>query len=111
MTPLQASKKSIENIFCSNLKDNRDVRKPKFKLGQLVRTSDVRRVFSKSDSTNYSYEVYTITEVIHDTILSYRINYLHERYNENLLLSTILTLDENDKNMKELILFQLYNKC
>ena len=34
LTPIQASKKSNEKLVYSNLKDNREVRKPKFKLGQ-----------------------------------------------------------------------------
>ena len=80
--------------------------KPKFKSGQLVRTADIKRVFSKGDSTNYSYKLYTITEVIHDSISSYRLNYLPERYNQNLLLPTKLTLDDNNKVMKELKLIQ-----
>ena len=50
--------------------------------------------------------LYTITEVIHDTIPSYRINYLPERYNENLLLPTKLSLEENNQVMKELSLIQ-----
>ena len=37
---------------------------------------------------------------------SYRINYLPERYNQNLLLSTKLTLEENNQVMKELNLIQ-----
>ena len=86
MTPNQASKKSNQKLVYNNLKDDREVQKPKFKLGQIVRTADIKRVFSKGDSTNYSYKLYTITEIIHDTIPSYRINYLPERYNENLLL-------------------------
>ena len=106
MTPIQASKKSNEKIVYSNLKDNREVQKPKFKLGQLVRTADIKRVFSKGDSTNYSYKFYTITEVIHDTIPSYRIDYLPERYNENLLLPTKLTVEKNNKVMKDLNLIQ-----
>ena len=57
MTPNQASKKSNERKVYSNLKDNREVRKPKFKLGQLVRTSDIEKVFSKGDSTIYSYKL------------------------------------------------------
>ena len=106
MTPNQASKKSNEKIVYTNLKDNREVRKPKFKLGDLVRTSDIKKVFSKGDSTNYSYKLYTITEVIHETITSYRINDLPERYNENLLLPTKLSLEKNNKIMKELNFFQ-----
>ena len=106
MTPIQASKKSNEKEVYSNLRDDRVKQKPKFRLGQLVRTADIKRVFSKGDSTNYSYNLYTITEVIHDTIPSYRINYLPERYNEILLILTKLSLDENNNVMTELNLIQ-----
>ena len=106
MTPNQASKKSNERKVYSNLQDRRDKQKPKYKLGQLVRTADIKKVFSKGDSTNYSYFLYTITEVIRDTIPSYRINYLPERYNQNLFLPTKLSLEENSKIMKEMNLIQ-----
>ena len=98
-TPIQASKKSNERKVYSNLKNKRENQKPNFKLGQLVRTADIKRVFSKGDSTNWSYKIYTITEVIYETTPSYRIEYLPERYNENLLLPTKLSLDENNKIM------------
>ena len=106
MTLIQASKKSNEKIVFDNLRDKREIQKPKFKLGQKVRTSDIRKVFSKVDSTNHSYNLFSITEVIHDTIPSYRLNYLPERYNENLLLPTKLSLEENNQVMKELNLVQ-----
>ena len=106
MTPVQASKKSNEKLVYSNLRDNRRKLNPKYKLRQLVRTADIKKVFSKGDSTNYSYNLYTITEIIHDTIPSYRIDYLPERYNQNLLLPTKLTLEENNQIMKELNLIQ-----
>ena len=106
MTPIQASKKSNQKLVYNNLRDDRVKRQPKFKLGQLVRTADIKRVFSKGDSTNYSYKLYTITEVLHDTIPSYRIDYLPERYNQNLLLPSKLTLDENNQIMKKLNLIQ-----
>ena len=106
MTPSQASKKVNEKIVYSNLQDKRVKQKPNFKLGQLVRTADIKKVFSKGDSTNYSYKLYTITEIIHNTIPSYRINYLPERYNQNLLLPTKLSLEENNQVMKELNLIQ-----
>ena len=51
----------------------------------------------KGDSTNHSYILYTITEAVHDTVPSYILNYLPERYIENLLLPTKLTLDENNQ--------------
>ena len=60
MAPVQASKKSKEKEISSDLQDRRVRQKPKFKLGQLVGTADIKRVFSKGDSTNYSYNLYTI---------------------------------------------------
>ena len=106
MKPIDASKKSNEKIVYSNLQDKRKILNPKYKLGQLIRTADIKRVFSKGDSTNYSYKLYTVTEIIHDTIPTYRINYLPERYKENLLLQTKLSLGENNQVMKELNLIQ-----
>ena len=106
MKPIDASNKPNQKLVYNNLKDDREVRKPKYKLGQLVRTADIKKVFSKGDSTNYSYKLYTITEIIHDTIPSYRIDYLPERYNQNLLLPTKLSLGENYQVMKELNLIQ-----
>ena len=52
MTPNQASKKSNERKVYSNLRDKSDIQKPIFKLGQLVRTAHIKKVFSKGDSTN-----------------------------------------------------------
>ena len=76
MTPNQASKNRNEKLVYNNLRDKRETHKPKFKLGQEVRFSDIRKVFSKSDSTIYKNKLYTITEIIYDTIPSYRVNYL-----------------------------------
>ena len=96
MKPIDASKKSNGKLVFSNLQDKREILNPKYKLGQLVRTADIKRVFSKGYSTSWRYNLYTITEVIHDTIPSYRIDFLRERYNQNLLLPTKLSLDENN---------------
>ena len=70
MSPNQASKKVNEKLVYSNLQDDREVLKPKFKFGDFVRTADFKKVFSKGDSTNYSYNFNSITEVIYDTIPS-----------------------------------------
>ena len=59
MSPNQDSKKSNEKKVYSNLKDNREIQKPKYKLGQLVRIVEIKRVFSKGDSTNWSFKLYT----------------------------------------------------
>ena len=52
MTPIQANKKINEKRVFDSLKDNREKNILKFKLGQLVRTADYEKVFSKGDSTN-----------------------------------------------------------
>ena len=106
MTPLGASLKKHERLVYTNLQDRRVKQQPKYNLGQSVRTADIKKVFSKGDSTSWSYKLYTIKEVIHDTIPSYRINYLPERYNENIILPTKLCLAENNHVMKELKLIQ-----
>ena len=106
MTPVQASKKANEKLVYSNLQDKRRKLNPKYKLGHLVRTADIERVFSEGDSANWSYKLYTITEVFHDTIPSYEIDYLPERYDEIPLLPTKLTLEQNNQIMKKQNLIQ-----
>ena len=53
-------KKFNQKLVYNNLQDRRVKQLPKFKLGQLVRTADIKKVFSKGDSTNYSYKLNTI---------------------------------------------------
>ena len=108
-TPIQASKKSNQKEVYCNVRDDREKQTPKFKLRQSVSTADIKIVFSKGDSTNYSYKLFTITQVNHNTIPSYRIDYLPERYNEKLLLPTKLSLELNNQVMKQLNLFQFFN--
>ena len=54
MRPIQASIKSNKKLVYSNLQDRRVRQQTKFELGQLVRTADIKRVFSKGDSKNWS---------------------------------------------------------
>ena len=58
MTPIRTSEKSNGNLLYSNVQDRRDKQLQSFILGQLVRTADTKRDFSKGDSTNYSYKFY-----------------------------------------------------
>ena len=59
-------------------------------------------MFSKGDTTNWSYKLYENREIINDTIPSYRFDNLPERYNESLLKKTELSRKENNKVMKKL---------
>ena len=74
MTEAQAIKKANEKEVYTNVQERRDRQQRKFKLGQLVKTADIKRVFSKGGATNCSYILNKVTEVIHDTIPSYPIS-------------------------------------
>ena len=102
LTPIQASLKKNEGYVYKNLLDKRKKVTPKFQINDLVRSADLKRTFSKGDTTNWSYKLYKITEIIIDTIPSYKIDNLPERYNEALLKKTELTLKENKNVMKKL---------
>ena len=102
LTPIQASFKKNEGFVYKNLLDKRKKVKPKFQLNEFVRVADLKKTFSKGDTTNWSYKLYKITEIINETIPSYRLDNLKERYNESLLKKTELTMKENDSVMKKL---------
>ena len=102
LTPIQASLKKNEGYVYKNLLDKRKKVKPKFQINDLVRTADLKKTFSKGDTTSWSYKLYKITEIVKDTIPAYKIDGLKERYNEALLKKTELTMTENNSVMKKL---------
>ena len=102
LNPKDASLKNNEGFVYKNLLDKRKKVKPKSEVNNLVRTADLKRTFSKGDTTNWSYKLYKITEIINDTIPTYKIDNLPERYNESLLKKTELTLKENNTVMIKL---------
>ena len=102
MTPIQASLKKNEAYVYKNLLDKRNKIKPKFQINDLVRTADLRKTFSKGDTTNWSYKLYKITEMIIDILPAYKIDNLKERYNESLLKKTELSMKENNGVMEKL---------
>ena len=109
MTPNQANQaneKINEKVVYNNLKDNREIQKPIIQLGDLFRTAEIKKVFSKGGSTTWSYIFHTKAEVIHDTTPRYGIDYFKNRYNEILLRPTKQTLPENNQFLKELNLIQ-----
>ena len=102
LSPKDAFLKKNEGFVYKNLLDKRKKVKPKFQINDLVRTADLKRTFSKGDTTNWSYKLYKIIEIINDTISSYKIDNLKEGYNESLLKKTELTMKENENVMKKL---------
>ena len=93
-------------VVPNSLHDKRRKHWPISKLGDLVRTADMKRVFSGGDTTNWSYEIYTKTEVIQDTIPSYSIKYSPQWYQDNLIGPSELGLNETKQVMEELNLIQ-----
>ena len=57
LSPKDASLKKNEGYVYKNLLDKRKKVKPKFHINDLVRTADLKRTFSKGDTTNWSYKL------------------------------------------------------
>ena len=102
MTPIQASLKKNEGYVYKNLLDKRKKITAKIQINDLVRAADLKKTFSKGDTTNWSYKLYKITEIINDTIPAYKLDNFKERYDESLLKKTDLTMKENKDVMKKL---------
>ena len=60
--------------------DKRKKTKRKFEVNKIVKASDLKRTFSKGDTTNWSYKLMKTTEIVIDTIPSYKMDQLPERY-------------------------------
>ena len=102
LTPNQASLKKNEEFVYKSLLDRRKSKQPKLQVNDLVRVADLKRTFSECDTTNWSLQLYNITEFINETLPSYRFNTLPEQKNEALLKKTKLTGKENKDVMKKL---------
>ena len=81
LTPIPASFKKNEGLVLQDLIDKRKKSKPKVNIGDLIGITKLKETVSKSDITNWFCRLYKITEVSFDTITTYRIDNLPERYN------------------------------
>ena len=54
-------------------------KKPKFKIGDSIRTADTKKFLSKGDTSNCSHKLYTITEIKDGRQPADPPNYLPER--------------------------------
>ena len=102
LTSNQSSLRKNDGYVYKNLLDKRKKIKPKFQVNNLVRTTDLKKTYLKGDTTNWSYKLYKIAEIINDTIPRYKIDNIKERYNEALLKKTELSIKKNDSLMKKL---------
>ena len=101
LAPIQASLKKNEGFVYKSLLYRRKKMKPKFKILDLVRVAELKKTCSKGDTTNWSYKLKEIAEINTDTIPTYHIDHLPERYNVALLKKTESTMKRNDNVMKK----------
>ena len=83
LTPKHASLKKNEGFVYKKLLDKRKRIKAKFKIHDFVRVADLKRIFWKGDTTNWSYNLYKNTEKVRYTVASFRADNLADRYNEH----------------------------
>ena len=100
LTLIQVSLMKNEGCVYIKLLDKRKKINPKFQVNDLVGRADLKKTFSKGDTTKWFYKKYKITEIFNSIISSYRLHNLPARYNEALLTKTNLTLKENKADMK-----------
>ena len=102
MKPFDASKKITDKTVLENILDKRKNRKPQFQFGDLIRTADMKKTFFRNKMQQTSQIIYTQQlKQFKIKIHHKKNNFLPERYKENLLRSTNLTVDENNKVMKK----------
>ena len=109
--PIQASLKKNEALVYKNLLEKGKIIKPKKEIHDLDRVADLEKTFSNGDITNWSYELYENTEIVNDTIPSYKINQLTKRYNESSLKKTTLILKENNSVIKKINITYIKANC
>ena len=90
-------KRKNENEVYNNLHDKRKKQKPKYKLGDLVRTADERNIFSKGDNPQIGVINYIQLQKLLMIQFQVIISTIYQNvYNEALLKKTKLSFDEND---------------
>ena len=94
LTPIQASLKKEKGFVYRMSLDKRKKIEQKSKIYDLV-TTDLQKMFSEGDSTNWFFELNKFTETVDDTIPSYKIDQLPEKNNEPFLKKTKLSKKEN----------------
>ena len=67
LTAIQASLKKNKGDVHKKLLDKRKKRYPKFQVNDFIRVAGLSKTFSKGYTTNWSYKVYEIKEIITDT--------------------------------------------
>ena len=93
MSPIQGSLKENEDKIYHLFHSHIEGKKPKFKVGDYVRIPDKKSIYSKGDTTNWSYELFKIYEMVGESPPVYLIKdeagekLLGKNYEQELLKS------------------------
>src|SRR5438309_11521810 len=100
MTPTEASNPNNEVKVAEALNKNvNEVKKskPRFKVGDNVRISRIKQTFEKGHTTNWSHEVFTISEVLDTLPITYKIiDYLKDPIEGSFYSNELLKTDVPD---------------
>jgi hypothetical protein len=101
MKPVDASKDINEDIVRKNLYGTMTIenKKPKFKVGDKVRISKWKSIFSKGYLQNYTTELFTISKVLHTNPLTYKIKDLNDEEVEGIFYEPeLVKYDKQDED-------------
>ena len=114
MKPIEASKKSNENIVRKNYNFEITNKKPKFSIGNKVRLSLLKNTFEKGYTSNWSEQIYIIDDIKSSNVHYHYLKDLNGEkldgsfYQEELLKSN---MKDNDFYAIEKIIKKVGNKC
>ena len=112
MKPIDASKKSNENIIRNNLyKFKYTNKKPKFSIGDRVRISLLKNTFEKSYTSNWSEEIFIIDDIKTSNVHYYFLKDLKgEKIDSMFYEQELLKTKQNDLYIIEKIIKKVGNK-
>ena len=112
MKPIDASKKSNENIIRNNLYNFKYTnKKPKFSIGDKVRVSLLKNTFEKSYTSNWSEEIFVIDDIKTSNVHYYFLKDLQgDKIDGSFYEQELLKTKQNDLYIIEKIIKKVKNK-
>ena len=112
MKPIDASKKSNENIIRNNLYNFKYTnKKPKFTIGDRVRVSLLKNTFEKSYNSNWSQEIFIIDDIKTSNVYYYFLKDLQgDKIDGSFYEQELLKTKQNDLYIIEKIIKKVGNK-
>ena len=99
MKPIDASKKSNENIVRKNYNFEITNKKPKFSIGDKVRISLLKNTFEKDYTSNWSKQIYVIYDIKTSNIHYYYLKDLSGEKLDGTFYQELLKTDMEDNDL------------